>query len=263
MEDPLLSTNNQLTTPLPPSYSPLPPSSLSLHLFFLQHLHIGITMSVLELDSFSEHLSLDDRTVSTVSPNVSRKKRSSVWDHARTPTSSSELVKDGTTLVWYCKHCSIYSCKSTTTARNHLSKKHNIDLNEVKQTNVDFDKKQLKEAITQLVVRHDLPFRLVEWPAFQKVLKIANPAITKDTIITAHSSIVRSIDTLFVQGLDNLRKQLQSSLSKIHFAADVWTSPNRLLFLGISVQFVNQDRELVRTLIGLRPIFSHRGIDQV
>ena len=55
-----------------------------------------------------------------------------------------------------------------------------------------------------------------------------------------------------------MRKRLQSALSKIHLSFDVWTSPNKILFLGICTHFVDRDsQQLFKTLIGLCLLTGH------
>ena len=60
-----------------------------------------------------------------------------------------------------------------------------------------------------------------------------------------------------------MRKRIQSALSKIHLFFDVWTSPNKILFLGICTHFVDRDsQQLFKALIGLCPLTGHGGDKQ-
>ena len=119
---------------------------------------------------------------------------------------------------------------------------------------------QINKALVHLIVRHNLPFRAVEWPALRRLLSLAG--LERGTI-SSHSSVSSYIDSLWLKAKDDLRIRLQSSLSVIHIAADIWTSPNRYLFLGVCAHFVDRESsQLVRVLLGLRPVLTHRGDEQ-
>lgn len=241
------------------------------------------TMTTPDTSVHSDQLSSIDRN--------SSKKAASTWEHARDPR-DGEPTRDGKALIFYCKYCLEYRCKSTTSARNHLQSIHKIaivtkkrpikalsdqaideiylDTGIMKSISAEqcdifkaiLDKQLISEAIVRLIIKHDLSFRTVEWPAFYALLKIVNPAIDTE-VISSHRSISDAVRNSWLTSKDLLRKRLQSSLSKIHFAADIWTSPNRHLFLGICVHFVDREtQQLTRALIGLRPILSHRGDEQ-
>ena len=157
---------------------------------------------------------------------------------------------------------------NTTNARSHLSSKHNIQVEKTAIQSSSMPSKaapsvstdQINKALVHLIVRHNLPFRAVEWPALRTLLSLAG--LEKGTI-SSHSSVSKYIDSLWLSAKDDARMRLQSSLSVIHIAADIWTSPNRYLFLGICAHFVDRESsQLVRVLLGLRPVLTHRGKEQ-
>jgi len=222
----------------------------------------------------------EESTISESSAGQGRKKRAALtWQHSRPPR-PDEAEREGKSLIFYCKYCSEYRCRSTTAARHHLRSTHQINIiegrpilllrdqgvQEITSTSTisshTINKRTLNEALVRLIIRRDLPFRAVEWPELHTLLQIANPNINQE-VISSHSTVSGILGSLWLSAKDNLRKRLQSSLSKVHFAGDIWTSPNRLLFLGICVHFVDQDtRQLSRALLSLRPILTHRGDEQ-
>jgi hypothetical protein len=118
----------------------------------------------------------------------------------------------------------------------------------------------IEEALIRLVVEHDLPFRLVEWPSFHTLCQTMNPAVK---IVTSHSTVSTRIRSSWATAQDLVRRRLQSAISPIHIAADIWTSPNRNLFLGICAQYVDyEEKQLKKVLLALRPVLSHRGVLQ-
>jgi hypothetical protein len=120
----------------------------------------------------------------------------------------------------------------------------------------------IDEALVSLIVLRNLPFSLVEWPEFHTLCQVLNPESDR-YIVTAHSTVPRKIEQLWQVQKDIVRKKLQSALSSIHLSLDIWTSPNRLLFLGICAHFVEQSQEkLSKALLALCTVTNHSGDEQ-
>lgn len=217
----------------------------------------------------------------------------STWEHTRSPK-DNESEFAGKTRIFYCKYCENppYRCQSSSAFRNHLKGKHDIDV-QPKQPQVqasalsklqemyskagcsntvsEFDAQILKsvlnksvidKALTALIVQHNLPFRLVEAPAFHAFCQSINPQINRE-ITSSHSEISRKISQMWTSEKDIVRKKLQSSLTKIHISLDIWTSPNKILFLGVCGHFVEYETErLFKALLGLCPVGGHSSQDQ-
>jgi len=243
----------------------------------------------------SSPLDTDTETASPSSQQLSRTSKrtaASTWEHARLPQ-GDEPEREGRLRIFYCKYCPSYQCKSTTAARHHLTSKHDITFEagvgdrqikalSIKKLDQIYDKaglvkKEFKdevlkdvlnkrlfdEALVALVVKRNLSFRAVEWPELHALLKVANPTIDRE-VISSHSTMAKMIHASWASSKDLVRQRLQASLSKIHFSADIWESPNRISFLGICVRFVDREsQKLSNALIGLRPVLSHRADDQV
>ena len=212
---------------------------------------------------------MSDSIVSAHSNTSKSRPRRTVatWEHSR-PPQPPETKYAGKHLVWYCKYCIDYRCMNTTNTRNHLSSKRNIQVQTASQSSSPMVSRtassvstdRINKALVHLIVRHNLPFRAVEWPALRRLLSLAG--LERDTI-SSHSSVSAYIDPLWLSVQDDFRIRLQSSLSVIHIAADIWTSPNRYLFLGVCAHFVDRESsQLVRVLLGLRPVLTHRGDEQ-
>jgi hypothetical protein len=102
----------------------------------------------------------------------------------------------------------------------------------------------------------------VEWSALHTLLKAANPALGSE-LISSHSEVSNRIHTLFTFSKDLIRRRLQSAVSNVHFSLDLWTSPNKISFLGICAHFVDAEaRKLRKALVGLKPVITHGGAEQ-
>jgi len=161
---------------------------------------------------------------SDIASRQSRKRTAlATWDHTRPPHNLEPEYK-GKDRIFYCKYCEnpSYGCQSSSSFRNHLLRKHDIDIQpESYQIQVfsllklqdlydkaahssqtqEFDaqilkrtlnKKVINEALVSLVVVRNLPFRLVEWPEFHALCKAFNPQADRE-IISSHSTLSKKI----------------------------------------------------------------------
>jgi len=220
-------------------------------------------------------------------------RQASIRTHTREPQQGESTYKDKN-LIYYCKYCSdpSYQYQSSTAFRNHLLKQHNINF-EIEPRRVDtasqlalqtlynqasianqtselntqilkrvLHKEVINEALISLITVHALPFRLMESDKFHTFCKALNPQATTK-VISSHAEVKNKIAKSWLLHKDALRKKLQSSLSTIHLSIDIWTSPNKKLFLGICAQFVDYKTEkLSKALLALPPIFSHSAETQ-
>jgi hypothetical protein len=119
----------------------------------------------------------------------------------------------------------------------------------------------IDEALVSLIVVRNLPFRLVRWPEFHTFCQVLNPE-SSNFITTAHSQVAKKIEQSWNHHKDVLRRKLQSAISSIHFSLDIWTSPNRLLLLGVVAHFVDYQEKHWNALLALRKIANHTGDEQ-
>ena len=248
------------------------------------------------MDSEAESSILASSTTQDSVETKSKKRRSArtTWIHTR-PAHDGEPKYYGKAPIKYCTHCtgsSSYGTSVATNMRNHLRAKHQIIVEvtpgPVQQATVDHlqrlyirakssDQTQqvdtqvlqsilnqdvIDEALISLIVVRNLSFRLVEWPEFHALCRVLNPE-SYDYIITSHSSVPKRIERSWQTQRDVVRKKLQSVSSSVHLSLDIWTSPNRLLFLGICAHFVAQHQQkLSKALLALRTVANHTGQEQ-
>ena len=90
-------------------------------------------LSNTEMSSFADSSVLSPLPTQEPSDIESRKSRRrtalETWDHTR-PSHDPEPEYKGKDRMFYCKYCENppYGCQSTSSFRNHLSKKHDIDI---------------------------------------------------------------------------------------------------------------------------------------
>jgi hypothetical protein len=219
-----------------------------------------------------------------------RKLKSPVHKYSR-PPKDNEPTKDakGRKII-YCTICS-HGVPSTTNLQHHLKAKHEIDVqlnsNQTKSaasgrlkqlydealaqndtTEVDscvlekvLNKDVIEQALLNLIVVHNLPFRAVEWPELHVLCQALNPE-SKSCIPTSHATFAKTVDNAFQSQMDIVRKKLQSASTNIHLAVDIWTSPNNYLLLAICAHFIDDQEERIKALLALCTVAGHSGDDQ-
>ncbi|EKG09431.1 transposase-like protein [Macrophomina phaseolina MS6] len=124
------------------------------------------------------------------------------------------------------------------------------------------------EALVQLVTVRNLPYNCSQWPELHALLLAVN--YTAGEIISlSHGSVQKLVSNSYFVHKDILRQKLQSSVSKLHLSADVWSAPNHKAFLGTCVQLVEEDTKEVRQALlalselpGIDGPGSHSGAEQ-
>jgi hypothetical protein len=140
------------------------------------------------------------------------------------------------------------SCGETSALENQIFRKY-------------LNQDTINEALVSLIVVRNLSFRTVEWPEFHALCQLLNPQCA-GLITTAHSQIIKKVDVSWNTHKDVVRRLVQSAISRIHIALDVWTSPNRLLLLGIVCHTTDYNEKHRKALLALRPIVNHSGVEQ-
>lgn len=215
------------------------------------------------------------------------------WSHTR-PAREGEPVFHSRNRILYCAHCppeSAYGHHVTTNFRRHVSSKHHIEIEEnpshleatiaeklqqlyiqakasgetsgveIQVLQEALNQDQINAALVSLIVTRNLPFRIMEWPEFHVFCRLLNP-YSEDFLVTAHSTVPRLIDRSWQETKSLIREKIQSARSIIHISLDIWTSPNRLLLLGICGHFVDRQWHHRKTLLALRPVAGHSGQEQ-
>ena len=123
----------------------------------------------------------------------------------------------------------------------------------------DVNPDQLEVLITTFITECNLPLRLVECSSFRSLLVYLNrqiePWLPEDHH-TIRTWILRQFDFYKQQ----VKKQLQDSISCIHISTDLWTSGNDLALLGAIAHFVSSQGDLEEVLICLKEVEgSHTG----
>jgi len=123
------------------------------------------------------------------------------------------------------------------------------------------NKEVINQALMNLIIVRNLPFRTVEWPEFHVFCQALNQASDR-YLTTTHSGVSQMINQSFQSQKDIVRKRVQSALTSIHLSIDIWTSPNNYLLLGICAHFIDSQEKRIKALLALRTVAAHSGEEQ-
>lgn len=125
-----------------------------------------------------------------------------------------------------------------------------------------FNQQAYREAIVGLLTRRRMPFSAVEWNEMKDLALACNPAI-EDLLITSRRTAVRLIASNYRLYKSQIMESLATSISPIHISSDLWTSPHRHSLLAVCAQWVDQNGQLQKALLGLPECrHSHGGEKQ-
>jgi hypothetical protein len=234
--------------------------------------------------SMNEH---DDLTSQDLTSTILR------WQDFVRPPLPSEPKRKGNRPIKYCafEGCE-YSHEISSTFRSHLRTAHQTqtttqisavrkegtiqlqelwDLAEPRtresiQTAVFqeyLDTNVVRNALIRFIVQQRLAFSIVESPSFHAFVQALNPAADNRIIPASHSAIRTAIQSHWYSEKLILQREIQTAASQINISLDIWTSPNRILFIAIVAHFVRSSNGTVaKSLIGLRQVAGHSGEEQ-
>jgi hypothetical protein len=91
--------------------------------------------------------------------------------------------------------------------------------------------------------------------AFRRVFRY----LKRDIMIPCPTALRKKLQVLYGETEDKIKKSIPQGV-KVSIAADAWTSPNKLAFLGVLGYWINDDWELEEVLLGFEEIHgSHTG----
>jgi hypothetical protein len=220
-----------------------------------------------------------------------QKTTADVWQHCRT-TRDKQLQENPKAQLHYpCLYCKAVS-KSTSSFRYHLRAKHDIDTEAGGRTANDLqtvavvkqmyeelyaagqtweidkdilrctiDQQLVEKALLDLVIKHRLPSRIVEWQEFHNFCTVLNREYPAK-ICWSHNTLTSRLLSILPEYRDVVRKRMQSAKTRIHLAVDIWTSPNMHLMLALCASFVDNKYNFHNILIALRTVVGHGGEQQ-
>ena len=240
----------------------------------------------------------ESNTPTTLNSSSQKRKRSTadiIWSYSRQPIPEVEIERnEHGRKLWYCKYaqCAAYKVSSTNGARHHMRVSHGVivpkeepskvqkrkdgDLRELlaKQKLDENEQKaaehkailrnaandqMVQQSLLRLIVHHDLPLSLVEWPELHTLVYSINPE-ARHCLWQSHRSVATHIAVSFDMQKRRIIESLQQSLSLIHITTDTWHSPNHKELQAITAHWIDARRVKRKALLNLPELLDgHSG----
>ena len=108
-----------------------------------------------------------------------------------------------------------------------------------------FDQEVSWQELMKLIVLHELPFSIVEYPRFKSFVASLNPLFR----LVSRTTIKGDCISAYEQQRLALREVLMASTSRMSLTADVWTSNQKLGYLCITCHFIDNRWKMQKRII--------------
>ncbi|OAA34473.1 transposase-like protein [Beauveria brongniartii RCEF 3172] len=250
--------------------------------------------SVLPSDSVSQVASTLSELEASSSQHVVKRRKlraTLTWDHFPGAQGEEPRTISGR-LLHYCTLCrnASWSTHISGNARYHLEKAHHILVrgdsksqtkrqvaienafarttasqlqqlraNEMNTLRSAINTDAFREAQMLLSARRYLPLNFSTWPEYQALLSAVNPAV-QELLIDSGNTVAADLDRAYGAHQESVKRWLARSRSLVHIAMDVWSSPQRKAYIAVHAQWVDEEYNLRKALLGLPNLrHSHAG----
>ncbi|KAM0742705.1 hypothetical protein ACQRIT_002882 [Beauveria bassiana] len=116
-----------------------------------------------------------------------------------------------------------------------------------------------REAQMLLSARRYLPLNFATWPEYQALISAVNPAV-QELLIDSGNTVAADLDRAYGAHQESVQRWLARSRSLVHIAMDAWSSPQRKAYIAVHAQWVDEEYNLRKALLGLPNLrHSHAG----
>jgi hypothetical protein len=106
------------------------------------------------------------------------------------------------------------------------------------------------------IIADNLPFRLVDSPAFRRWAMYRNPG----GLLPTRKTIASLLKEEYQRAIPHVKQMLQSARGLVHFTFDGWTSRQNVSFLGMNAHFLDEEWVFRTIFLGLPPLlYRHTG----
>ena len=125
---------------------------------------------------------------------------------------------------------------------------------------IQFSPAELENLTVDMIIECKLPFTIVEKPSFRRLLNYTRLSPHVIISVSSADTIRNRIHRLFDVKLGEV-KRILATQDWISYTTDVWTSPWKVAYLGITAHWIDNDWKKKEVLIAFSPVLgSHSGI---
>jgi hypothetical protein len=118
-----------------------------------------------------------------------------------------------------------------------------------------YDQAQFDRFLLEAILATNIPFNAVNNVTFRRVFQY----LKQDVLVPSPTTIRQRLQSLCKETEEKIRAEIPPTV-KISLAADAWTSPNKIAFLGVVGYWITDDWQLRQVLLGFERIHgAHTG----
>jgi len=121
-------------------------------------------------------------------------------------------VSNSSTKVTVCEKLKQLYNKAS--AQNNITKFNSHVLKKILSKDV------IKQALLNLIIIQNLPFRAVKWPELYILCQALNPEL-RSYIPVSYTTVAKIVNNSFQSQMDTVRKKLQSALTNIYLTVNI------------------------------------------
>ncbi|CAN6215278.1 unnamed protein product [Urochloa humidicola] len=138
------------------------------------------------------------------------------------------------------------TCKGKTKLNQMVSQlSSGVSLDDVCLKDWKFSQEVARQELVKLIVMHELPFTLVEYPKFGSFVSALNPWFKHVSRTTIRSDYI----SYYEEGKVDLRKIISNLKSRVSLTADMWTSNQTLGYLCVTAHYIDDEWILHKQII--------------
>ncbi|KAG6713707.1 hypothetical protein I3842_05G167000 [Carya illinoinensis] len=229
------------------------------------------TERTMESIATNDPLSLKSNVSKPSTGPGSGRKRSVVWDYF-----TKIQTEDKSRPRAACNSCGMtYACdpniNGTKSMLRHLEKKckksplRKVDRNQSLLSfksgessggllPIAFSVEACREALAEMLIVDELPFRFVEGESFKKFMLVVQPRWDG---IPSRITIAKDIYKLFLREKDKLKSALKGQ--RICLTTDIWTSVQNFNYMCLTAHFIDENWKIHKRVINFCKVEKHKG----
>ncbi|KAL0539982.1 hypothetical protein IC582_024204 [Cucumis melo] len=202
-----------------------------------------------------------------------------VWDHFE------RLKGDPNDPRAKCKYCGVvYVCHSkrngTGTMKHHLENckkypyqkkrdqtqmtlsfkpKDKVGDNSSQLVCESFSLEGCRDALVEMIIVDELPFRFVEGKGFKKFVDKLTCGNHTRFVVPSRFTVARDVLKLYVNEKNRLRDMFVKNKYRVSLTTDCWTSGQNINYMVLTTHFIDSDWKLHKRILSFSPIENHKG----
>ncbi|XP_038896550.1 zinc finger BED domain-containing protein RICESLEEPER 1-like [Benincasa hispida] len=116
-----------------------------------------------------------------------------------------------------------------------------------------------EEALVEMVIVDELPFKFVEGKKFKKFIDRLICASQPRFVVLSLVTVAREVLKLYVNEKKHLKDMFVNKKHRVSLITDCWTSGQNINYMVLTAHFIDSDWRLHKRILSFCPIENHKG----